>query len=156
MILQFVIAFGLVSVNSVLPWLSGGVMPASAQVAQKARALSLGEALEIAEKESEQVGIARAGIEAARGEQRRARSEYFPQLSGSASYTRTLETQFAALTEDETGDPAGPPPPVSCPPFVPDPAAPSDERLAELEEAVRCQSTVDPFGSFADLPFGQP
>jgi outer membrane protein len=156
LILQFVIAFGLVSVNSVVPWLSGGVMPASAQVAQKARALSLGEALEIAEKESEQVGIARAGIEAARGEQRRARSEYFPQLSGSASYTRTLETQFAALTEDDTGDPAGPPPPVSCPPFVPDPAAPSDERLAELEEAVQCQSTVDPFGSFADLPFGQP
>jgi outer membrane protein TolC len=30
------------------------------------------------------------------------------------------------------------------------------ERLAELEEAVQCQSTVDPFGSFADLPFGQP
>jgi outer membrane protein len=140
---------------SVLPWLWGGVVPASAQVAQQARALTLAEALEIAEKESENVGIARAGIEAARGEQRRARSEYFPQLNGSASYTRTLETQFAAIADDGD-DPAGPPPPASCPAFVPNPAAPADERLAELEEAVQCQSTVDPFGSFADLPFGQP
>jgi outer membrane protein TolC len=146
----------LVSVSSVFPWLMGGVVPASAQVAQQARTLSLVEALEIAEKESEDVGIARAGIEAARGDQRRARSEYFPQLSGSASYTRTLETQFAALAEDDEGEPAGPPAPTSCPAFMPNPSAPPEQRLADLETAVECQSTLDPFGSFADLPFGQP
>ena len=129
-----------------------------AQDRQQGRALTLSEALEIATKESENIGIAQAGIESARGEQRRARSEYFPQLSGSASYTRTLETQFAALAEDGDGDdpPGGTPPPTSCPAFVPDPAATPDERLAALEEAAECASTVDPFGAFSDLPFGQP
>jgi outer membrane protein len=130
----------------------------SAQDGRQARTLSLAEALDIAEDESEAVGMARAGIQAARGEQRRARSEFFPQLSGSASYTRTLETQFAALTEEDNGGgpPSGPPPPSSCPTFVPNPAASPDERLAALEEAVECSSALDPFGSFADLPFGQP
>jgi outer membrane protein len=123
--------------------------------ARQGRALTLDEALEIASKESETIGIARAGIESARGEQRRARSEFFPQLSGSASYTRTLETQFAALSEED-GASGGTPAPTSCPAFVPDPAATPDERLAALEEAAECSSTVDPFGAFSDLPFGQP
>jgi len=124
-----------------------------AQDGKQARTLSLVEALDIAEKESETVGAARAGIQAARGEQRRARSELFPQLSGSASYTRTLETQFAALAEEDS--PGGPPPPSSCPTFLPNSAATPDERLAALEDAVECSSALDPFGSFADLPFGQ-
>ena len=44
--------------------------------------LSLGEALELAERESETVGIARADVARAEGERRRARSGYFPQLNG--------------------------------------------------------------------------
>jgi outer membrane protein len=129
----------------------------AAQERHQRRALTLAEALEIARKESETVGIARSGIESARGEQRRARSEFFPQLSGSASYTRTLETQFAALSEDGDDDqPPGDPPPTSCPIFLPDPTATPDERLAALEEAAECSSRLDPFGAFSDLPFGQP
>lgn len=132
-----------------------GVAPkVSAQERQPSRGLSLAEALGIAEKESESIGIARAGIEGARGDQRRARSEYFPQLTGSASYTRTLESQFEAVTGDEDG--GGPPPPTSCPSFLPNPGAPVDERVAALEAAVECTSSLDPFGSFSDLPFGQP
>jgi outer membrane protein TolC len=131
------------------------VTPAWAQVQQPARQLSLAQALDIARGESEAVGVARAGIDAARGEQRRARSQFFPQLSGSASYTRTLETQFAALAEED-GDTTSVAPPSFCPTFVPDPAATPDERLAALEDAVECNSALDPFGSFADLPFGQP
>jgi outer membrane protein len=127
----------------------------SAQAQQQGQLLSLEQALDIAEEESEAVGVARAGIEAARGDQRRARSEFFPQLSGSASYTRTLETQFAALADEQDGDQPEPPP-SSCPTFIPNPAASPDERLAALEEAVACSSALDPFGSFADLPFGQP
>jgi outer membrane protein len=133
-----------------------GARPAAAQQTDQARPLSLGEALDIAEKASESVGIARAGIESARGQQRRARSEYFPQLTGSASYTRTLETQFAALEEEGGDDPGGPPRPTSCPTFVPNPAAPVDERVAALEDAMECSSALDPFGNFSDLPFGQP
>src|SRR5918998_2349144 len=140
-------------------WLSLLTLPVqsiSAQARQAERQLSLAEALTIAEKESETVGVARAGIEAARGEQRRARSEFFPQLNGSASYTRTLETQFAALADGDEGDSAPVAAPTFCPAFVPNPAATPDERLAALEEAVECNSALDPFGSFADLPFGQP
>src|SRR5919106_3956415 len=107
-----------------------------AQVAQQTRQLSLEQALDIAEEESEVVGVARAGIDAARGEQRRARSEFFPQLSGSASYTRTLETQFAALAGGDEGDSAPVAAPTFCPAFVPNPAATPEERLAALEEAV--------------------
>jgi outer membrane protein TolC len=124
--------------------------------APQGRYLSLEQAFELAEKESESVGIARAGIEAARGEQRRARSEFFPQLSGSASYTRTLETQFAALEQEEDPESPPAPAPTSCPRFVADPAAPPDVRLGALEDALECASALDPFGSFADLPFGQP
>ena len=134
------------------------VRATSAQERQQGRALTLAEAVGIAEKESESIGIARAGIESARGDQRRARSEYFPQLTGSASYTRTLESQFEGVTGDQDGDdpPGTPPPPTSCPGFLPNPAAPVDERVAALEEAVECTSRLDPFGSFSELPFGQP
>jgi outer membrane protein TolC len=120
------------------------------------RYLSLEQALDLAEKESETVGVARAGIEAARGEQRRARSEFFPQLSGNASYVRTLETQFEALAGENGDTTPGIPSPSSCPTFVADPAAPPDVRLGALEDAVECASALDPFASFTDLPFGRP
>ena len=45
---------------------------------------------------SESVGIARAGLARAEGDRRRARSAYFPQLNGTASYQRTLQSQFSA------------------------------------------------------------
>jgi outer membrane protein len=130
-----------------------GPLPAQAP---QGRYLSLEQALELAEKESETVGVAQAGIEAARGEQRRARSEFFPQLSGNASYVRTLETQFAALAEEDGDSTPGTPTPSSCPTFIADPAAPPDVRLGALEDAVECVSALDPFASFADLPFGRP
>ncbi|HYF39551.1 MAG TPA: TolC family protein [Gemmatimonadales bacterium] len=139
-----------------LPLLTVVAAPVSAQAQQPARQLSLEQALSIARNESEAVGVARAGIEAARGEQRRARSEFFPQLNGSLSYTRTLETQFAALTDEESGDSTPVARPSFCPTFIPNPGAPPEERLAALEDAVECSSALDPFASFADLPFGQP
>ena len=67
----------------------------SAQQAQ-VRRLTLDEALSLGANASEAVGIARAGVERALGQQQQARSELFPQLSGSASYTRTLASQFSA------------------------------------------------------------
>ena len=69
-----------------------------AQESQSERVLTLSEALDIAEKRSETVGIARAGVLRAEGQRQQARSAYFPQLSGSASYQRTLESQFSALS----------------------------------------------------------
>jgi outer membrane protein TolC len=117
----------------------------------QARSLTLNQALELAEKKSETVGIARAELARAEGDRRRARSAYFPQLSGSASYQRTLESQFSALSSgDTTSTPA-----TTCNRFVPQPGLPIDQRLDSLESAVECASAADPFSSFRDLPFGR-
>ena len=136
--------------------LSAVILPAasdlSAQEARNAKALTLAEALDLAEKRSEAVGIARAGLSRAEGERQQARSPYFPQLSGSASYQRTLESQFSALSSD-TDTAAAPGP--ACDRFVPQPGLPIDQRLDSLEQAVQCASAADPFASFRNLPFGR-
>lgn len=118
-----------------------------------AQRLSLLEALRVAEGRSETVGIARADVARARGDRRRARSGYFPQLNGSASYQRTLRSQFSVFRAAE--DTATAPAPRECARFTPRPAQSVDERLAALEDAVECASAFDPFASFRDLPFGR-
>ena len=141
-------AFAVVACSLLL----GAASELGAQETQPQRVLTLSEALDIAEKRSETVGIARAGVLRAEGQRQQARSAYFPQLSGSASYQRTLESQFSALSSgsDTTTAPA----PV-CNRFVPQPGLPIDQRLDSLEQAVECASASDPFASFRDLPFGR-
>ncbi|HEY3118412.1 MAG TPA: TolC family protein [Chloroflexota bacterium] len=124
---------------------------AVAQAGQGERALTLAEALDVAEKESETVGIARADLARAEGDRRRARSGYFPQLSGSASYQRTLQSQFSALAGNDTITAPAP----TCDRFFAQPGLPIDQRLDSLEKAVECSSAEDPFASFRDLPFGR-
>ncbi|HEY9444490.1 MAG TPA: TolC family protein, partial [Gemmatimonadales bacterium] len=114
--------------------------------------LSLVEALDLAERESEAVGIARQEIARAEGEQRRARSGYFPQLTGLASFQRALQSQFSALQDNGTSAA----PSEECPDFVPHPGLPLDQRIDSLESALRCASTSNPFaGLGSDLPFGR-
>ena len=125
-----------------------GQSPAAA-----ARRLSLLEALDLAERESESVGLARFEVDRAEGERRRARSGYFPQLSGSASFQRTLRSQFSAL-QDEGADSAVAPPP-ECARFAPRPGLTVEERLDSLESALECVSNADPFGDLGNLPFGR-
>ena len=138
-------------------WLGLGGRPLLAQAPAPpdtaVQQLSLLEALRLAEGRSETVGIARADVARARGERRRARSGYFPQLSGSASFQRTLSSQFSVFrsAEDTTTAPA----PRECARFTPQPSQGVDERLTALEDAVECASAFDPFASFRDLPFGR-
>ena len=127
----------------------------AAQQAQgaAARSLSLEQALDLAERESETVGLARSVLAQARGERRQARSAYFPQLTGSASYTRTLRSQFSAL-QGEDGPSA--PVPEECDAFAPRPGLSVEERLDSLEAAVECASNANPFAGLGDdLPFGR-
>ena len=124
----------------------------AAQERQQGRALALSEALELAEKKSETVGIARAELVRAEGDRRRARSAYFPQLTGSASYQRTIRSQFSAL---ESGSDTSSPPGTTCDRFVAQPGLPIDQRLDSLESAVECASAADPFANFRNLPFGR-
>lgn len=116
-----------------------------------ARPLTLAEALDIAERKSETVGIARAELARAEGDRRRARSAYYPQLNGSASYQRTLQSQFSALS---AGDDTSTAPSTTCNDFISIPGT-VEQRLDSLERAVECASGADPFASLRDLPFGR-
>jgi outer membrane protein len=59
--------------------------------------LSLEDALRIGSGESETVWVAEAGVMRAVGSEIVSRSGLFPQVSGTASYTRTLRSQFSGL-----------------------------------------------------------
>lgn len=117
------------------------LLAASALAAQDRPAvlrLSLEEALQLAEATSEPLVIAEAGIERARGEVLRARSEYLPQITASASYTRILRSEFSGFG----GGSGLPPPPPGCGPFAPDTMLPALARLDTLERAVACLTEV--------------
>src|SRR5687768_8505898 len=128
--------------------------PASARPAPSApgtvRALSLDDAMRIAERESENIEIARAGVDRARGQLLQARSQYLPQLNGSLQYTRTLKSQFEVLqgSQQEPGPDVPPAPPNDtttyfqpCTRYLAAAGAPQAERLAGLEAFSRCSSS---------------
>lgn len=73
------------------------LVPAPCPAQQTPQPLSLDGALALAEARSEQIAIAQAGVARARAEESRVRSERFPQLDLSASYNRTLATEFKGL-----------------------------------------------------------
>jgi outer membrane protein len=123
--------------------------------ASQPRALTLDEAVRAAESQSEAIRIARAGVQRAEGQQYQARSQRLPQINGSASYTRTLASQFSSTgggTAVDTMKPAAPPAP--CDQYLLGPAATTAERLAGLEDASRCALGENPFSSFGSLGFG--
>jgi outer membrane protein TolC len=115
------------------------------------RVLTLEDALALAEARSEQMVIARAGVDRAESDQVRARSDLFPQLTASASYDRALASEFSGLFDEAVATP--------CDPFIANPSGSVDERLAELERAVDCGATGATadggLGEFEDLPFGR-
>ncbi|MEO8909060.1 MAG: TolC family protein [Gemmatimonadaceae bacterium] len=118
--------------------------------------LTLDEAVRAAESRSEAIRIARAGVERAQGQQYQARSQRLPQINGSASYTRTLASQFSSaggsVPPVDTTKPL--PPPAPCDQYLLGPTATADERLAGLEDASRCALGSNPFSSFGNLGFG--
>ena len=120
------------------------------------RPLSLADAIRIAEEQSEEIGIARSAVTRARGETYRARSQYFPQLSGTARYSRTLSSEFEGLGGSPAPDPTAPPVPEGpCDQYILDPSASELERIAGLEAATRCATGGSAFAGLGDLPFGQ-
>jgi len=120
-------------------------------------ALSLDDAVKMAEGQSEAVNIARAGVQRTEGQLLQARSQYFPQLSGSGSYTRTLKSQYSGFggssTADTTTKVVSPAPP--CAAYLKDAAASTADRLEGLEQSSRCSLGLNPFASLSSLPFGQ-
>lgn len=118
-------------------------------------ALSLDDAVKMAEGQSEAVSIARAGVQRTEGQLLQARSQYFPQINGSGSYTRTLKSQYSGFggTADTTTKVVSPPGP--CDNYLKDATASTADRLFGLEQASRCASGLNPFASLSSLPFGQ-
>ena len=129
------------------------------QPAAAARVLTLDQALDMAEPKSEQVTIATAGVTRAESQQQRVRSEWLPQVTAVAAYDRALASEFSGVFDN-----LGP----SCIPFSVNPGAPLQDRVAEIERALRdCPPSGSLFGSGTtddtdsddssrSLPFGQP
>src|SRR4051812_35102139 len=94
----------------VLALTAAAVVPAAAQQPAAPRAtgrpvrLSLDEALRMAQAQSQTVDIARAGVTRATGQQVQARSQYLPQLNGTAGYTKTLKSQFSGFASSASKD----------------------------------------------------
>lgn len=124
--------------------------PAPAQVpAPAGRVLTLEDALTLAGARNEQVEIAQAGAERAQGNQLRVESEKKPQLTGSASYDRALQSEFSGIFDSTR---------PSCTPLTVNPSAPLDARVTEIERALQdCPPSANPFASSdsESLPFGQ-
>ncbi|MCE2900946.1 MAG: TolC family protein [Gemmatimonas sp.] len=80
---------------AVLAMLGAAPMAVGAQMAP--RALSLAEALRLAAGTSEQVALARAAEQRARGQQTQARAALLPQLASTLNWQKQLQNQFAAI-----------------------------------------------------------
>ncbi|MBV9108439.1 MAG: TolC family protein [Gemmatimonadetes bacterium] len=118
------------------------------------RALSLDEALNMAEGASDQIVVARAGVMRAGGQRLQALSQRLPQLNGTAGYSRALASQFSSLSKGGAVDTTQKGP-TNCNKFVPNPSLPIDQRLDSLEHAVDCATNSSPFSSLGSLPFGR-
>jgi outer membrane protein TolC len=128
----------------------------AAQTSASVTTLSLDDALRMAESQSEAVRIARAGLQRAEGQRMQARSQYFPQVFGSAGYTRTLKSQYSSLSSGAAVDTTKPPAPAPpCEDYLLGSDASIADRVAALETASRCASGLNPFAAFSSLPFGQ-
>lgn len=124
--------------------------PLQGQDTPGARRISLEEALRLASGQSEQVEIARAGVLRAEGDVLRARAARLPQLGASASYQRTLASQFEGVG-------GGAPDSVVIPPrcqLEPDPGLPIEQRVEILEGRLDCPFDLFSGGGFSDLGFG--
>jgi len=80
------------------------VDPPSTVIASGPLELSIEDALRLALRDSEQIAIAQAGVERARADTIRALSEWLPQISASAGYTRTFASEYEDLFSTEPTD----------------------------------------------------
>jgi outer membrane protein TolC len=117
-----------------------GTPPAAPSPVQR---LSLEDALRLAQAQSQTVEIARADVTRATGQRYQARSQYLPQLNGTAGYTKTLKSQFSGFSSgsSSTDTVAVPATPALCAPFIPSTATPA-ERSAALAQAATCPSAT--------------
>ena len=115
--------------------------------------LSLEDALKITQAQRQSIEIARAGVVRAEGQRLQTRSQYFPQLNGTAAYTKTLESQFsnfASSTSSTPRDTTTPKTQALCAPTLAANATP-EQRAAALAQAASCQSASSSSSGGFDL-----
>jgi outer membrane protein TolC len=140
-----VLALALASLGSIATPAAGAQQPARGAPVR----LSLDDALRIAQAQSPTVDVARAGVTRATGQRYQARSQYLPQLNGTAGYTKTLKSQFSSFGSSSSPDTVAAPTTQSlCTPFIPANAT-ADQRAAALAQAASCQAASG--GSGFDL-----
>jgi outer membrane protein len=125
----------------------------AAPASRQARALSLEEALHLAETQSHAVKIARAGVQRSTGQQYQARSQYLPQIGATAGYTRTLKSQFQGLNFGGGADTTAPTTAAVCAPNIPANATQA-QRDAALAQAITCQASGGGGFDFTQTGFG--
>lgn len=113
------------------------------------RRVSLEEAIAIADRGSESIALARAGVTRADGQRYIARSLSLPQLNGSAGYNRTLASQFEGFS---FGGPDTSTFRSLCTPAIPPTATPADRQQA-LDQARTCQAAAGG-PDFSSVGFG--
>ena len=113
------------------------------------RRVSLEEAIAIADRSSETIAIARAGVTRANGQRYIARSLSLPQLTGQAGYNRTLASQFEGFS---FGGPDTSTFRSLCTPSIPPTATPA-ERQQALDQARTCQAAAGG-PDFSSVGFG--
>jgi len=124
-----------------------------------ARPITLDDAVRLAEQRSPVIRIAANAVTRATGQRAQARSALFPQLNGTASYTRTLASQFQnafGSSRPDTTTPTGPPGPCSQYIFNSDSSTLS--RVTGLENYARCTTSGGSSGGlgidFSKVGFG--
>lgn len=119
------------------------------------RQISLADALKLAERGSENVQIAQAAVQRARGQQRIALSQFMPQLNGQFSYARTLASQFEGFSFG--GGPDTATVRAVCAPNI-EPTATPAERQAAIDAAKSCTPLSEAGGGggvdFSSVGFG--
>ena len=101
-------SLALLGLAAVPPALAGQAPAQGAPAASTAaRVLTLDDALALAEVANETVLVAEAGVRRSQGAIAQARSQRLPQLAGSASYDRTLKSEFEGLFDTDTGGDTG-------------------------------------------------
>ena len=116
--------------------------------------LSLDDALRIAQAQSQTIDIARAGVTRATGQRLQARSQYMPQLNGTAGYTKTLKSQFSGFASSGKDTTTVVSTTQSlCTPFIPANATP-EARAAALAQSATCPSASGGGLDFSKTSFG--
>lgn len=114
--------------------------PTSGAAAGATVRLSLEDAIQVTQAQRQSIEIARAGVVRAEGQRLQVRSQYFPQLNGTAAYTKTLQSQFSSFASSATPvDTTTPKTQSLCTPNIPANATP-DQRAAALAQAASCSS----------------